>query len=121
MTTTDPIPDKLNITQDDVVKVIKRIIKVDGLEAAREAFRQMNWFFSGLPGWAETTDAAYDIFATARRKEHQEQLAARLEEQRASAPNIVMLNNNESTGVGKVDQLNGFIENGAEVTHNKHN
>ena len=121
MTTTDPIPDKLNITQDDVVKVIKRIIKVDGLEVAREAFRQMNWFFSGLPGWAETTEDVYDIFATARRKEHQEQHAARLEEQRASAPNIVMLNNNESTGVGKVDQLNGFIENGAEVTHNKHN
>ena len=35
MTTTDPIPDKLNITQDDVVRVIRRMIKVDGLEAAR--------------------------------------------------------------------------------------
>lgn len=42
MTTTDPIPDKLNITQDDVVRVIRRMIKVDGLEAARGAFRQMN-------------------------------------------------------------------------------
>jgi hypothetical protein len=29
MTTTDPIPDKLNITQDDVVRVIRRMIKVD--------------------------------------------------------------------------------------------
>jgi hypothetical protein len=28
MTTTDPIPDKLNITQDDVVKVIKRISRL---------------------------------------------------------------------------------------------
>lgn len=121
MTTTDPIPDKLNITQDDVVRVIRRMIKVDGLEAARGAFRQMNEFFSGLPGWADTTDAVYDIFAQARRKEHQELHAERLEEQRAAAPNIVMLNNNESTGISKVDQLNGFIENGAEVIHNKHN
>ena len=46
MTTTDPIPDKLNITQDDVVRVIRRMIKVDGLEAARRAFRQMNEFFT---------------------------------------------------------------------------
>ena len=121
MMTPDPIPDKLNITQENVVGVIKRIIKVDGLEAARAAFRQMNEFFSGLPGWAETTDDVYNIFAEARRKEHQEQHAARLEEQRAAAPSIVMLNSNESTGIGKVDQLNGLIENGAEVTHNKKN
>ena len=36
----------LNITQNDVMEVIRRIIVVDGLDAARAAFKQMNEYFS---------------------------------------------------------------------------
>ena len=57
MTTGTPITSNLNITQDEVVRIVRRIINVDGLEEARAAFKQMNEFFSGLKGWAETTDA----------------------------------------------------------------
>lgn len=54
MTTGTPITSTLNITQDDVMGIVRRIIKVDGLEAARAAFKQMNEYFSCLKGWAET-------------------------------------------------------------------
>ena len=59
MTTQTTNNNTLNITQIDVMRIIMRIINVDGLEAARAAFKQMNDFFSGMKGWAETTDAVY--------------------------------------------------------------
>jgi hypothetical protein len=124
MMTPAPLSGKLNITQENVVRVIRRIISIDGLAAAKDAFRQMNYFFSGLEGWAETTDAVYSLFAETHRQEQIEQHAEKLELQRAAAPNIVMLNHNknlsESTGIGKVNQLNGLVEDGAEVTYTKH-
>lgn len=124
MMTPAPISGKLNITQEHVVRIIMRIINVDGLSAAKEAFRQMNYYFSGLEGWAETTDAVYDLFAKVRRQEHLEEHAEKLEQQQAGAPNILMFNQNrsksESAGIGKVDQLNGLVDSGAEVSYTKH-
>ena len=73
MTTQTTNNNTLNITQTDVMMIITRIIKVDGLEAARAAFKQMNDFFSGMKGWAETTDAVYDLFAEKRKEEKQQQ------------------------------------------------
>ena len=112
---------KLKITQEDVVKVVMRIIDVKGLDAANAAFGQLNDCFSTKKGWAETADEVYDLLADKRKEEKLELREEKLETQRAGAANIVMMNKNDSTGIGKVDQVNGVIEDGAEVTHTKHN
>ena len=112
---------KLKITQEDVVRVIMRIIDINGLDAAKTAFGQMNDYFSTKKGWAETADEVYDLLAGKRKEEKRELREEKLETQRAGAANIVMMNKNDLTGIGKVDQVNGVIEDGAEVTHTKHN
>ena len=123
MKTYDTIPGKLNITQDDVVRVVRRIIKVDGLDVAKAAFRQMNEFFSGQEGWAETTEAVYDLIAEVRRREHLEQHAEQLEQRRAGAPSLLLLNSAEANGYKDsrtiADQMNMGIEAGAEIIHTK--
>ena len=101
MTTQTTNNNTLNITQIDVMRVITRIIKVDGLEAARAAFKQMNDFFSGMKGWAETTDAVYDFFAEKRKEEKQQQRKEKLEELRTAAPNIHLQNNSTSMSDAK--------------------
>lgn len=101
MTTQTTNNNTLNITQIDVMRVITRIIKVDGLEAARAAFKQMNDFFSGMKGWAETTDAVYDFFAEKRKEEKQQQREEKLEELRTAAPNIHLQNNSTSMSDAK--------------------
>ena len=101
MTTQTTNINTLNITQIDVMRVITRIIKVDGLEAARAAFKQMNDYFSGLKGWAETTDAVYDLFAEKRKEEKQQQREEKLEELRTAAPNIHLQNNSTSMSDAK--------------------
>ena len=112
---------KLKITQEDVVKVVMRIIDVKGLDAANAAFGQLNDCFSTKKGWAETADEVYDLLAGKRKEEKLELREEELETQRAGAANIVMMNKNDLTGIGKVDQVNGVIEDGADVTHTKHN
>ena len=91
----------LNITKDDVMGVIKRIIVVDGLDAARAAFKQMNEFFSGMKGWPETTEAVYSLFAEKREEEKQKLREEKLEEQRAGAPNILVQSNATSASEAK--------------------
>ncbi len=130
------LPATLNITTADVLGVLNRIIDVDGLDAARVAFKQMNEFFSGMWGWAETTNEVYALFAAVRRREHKEQFEKELAKERAGAASFVWLNQNknlnqnqnqnenlnlsEAIGIRNVDQLNGVIEEGAEVSHTKH-
>lgn len=109
MTTGTPITSTLNITQDDVVKIIRRIIDVDGLEAARAAFKQMNEFFSVMEGWAETADAVYDLFAEQRKAEQQRLRKEKLEEQRAAAPLFVVSSQStsdaKSIGSAEIDKM----------------
>lgn len=81
----------LCITHDDVMRIISRIIKVDGLEAARAAFKQMNELFSGIIGWAEVTEEVYTLFANKRKEEKQRAREEKLEELRIAAPNIVVM------------------------------
>ena len=88
----------LVITHEDVMRVVKRIIVVDGLEAARVAFKQMNEYFSGIKGWAETTEAVYGLFAEKRKEEKQQLREEKLEEQRAAASSVLVLNKNDLTG-----------------------
>ena len=105
MTTQTTNNNTLNITQTDVMMIITRIIKVDGLEAARAAFKQMNDFFSGMKGWAETTDAVYDLFAEKRKEERQQLREEKLEEQRAAASQLFVLNqaSSDANNIGKAD------------------
>ena len=105
MTTGTPITSTLNITQDDVVRIVRRIIDVDGLEEARAAFKQMNEFFSGMEGWTETTDAVYDLLAEHREAEQQRLRKEKLEEQRAGAPLFVV---SEKTMTSNMNEDDGF-------------
>ena len=95
----------LNITQNDVMEVIRRIIVVDGLDAARAAFKQMNEYFSGLRGWAQTTEAVYALIADKRKEEKQQQIQEQLEMQRAAAPNLVVMSHSTSDArnIGKTE------------------
>ena len=99
----------LNITKDDVMRIIRRVCNVDGLDAARAAFKQMNEFFSGLKGWAETTDAVYDFFAEKRKEEKQQSREEKLAEQRAAASQFVVLNkavsDAKTIGKAEIDQM----------------
>ena len=83
---------KLKITQEDVVRVIMRIIDINGLDAAKTAFGQMNDYFSTKKGWAETADEVYGLLADKRKEEKQELREEKLETQRAGAANIIMMN-----------------------------
>lgn len=109
MTTGTTITSTLNITQNDVMGIVKRIIDVDGLEAARAAFKQMNEYFSGLKGWAETTDVVYALFAAQRETEQQKLRKEKLEERRAGAPLIVASSQSTSDakniGSAKIDKM----------------
>ena len=109
MTTGTPITSTLNITQDDVVRIVRRIIDVDGLEEARAAFKQMNEFFSVMEGWTETADAVYDLFAEQRKAEQQRLRKEKLEEQRAAAPLLVVSSQStsdaKSIGSAEIDKM----------------
>lgn len=105
MPTDDTYNNTLNITQFDVMGVIERIIDVDGLEAARAAFKQMNEYFSGMKGWAETTTAVYGLFAEKRKEEKLQKREEKLEEQRAAASRFVVVSqaNNDAKNIGTAD------------------
>ena len=89
--------------------IVRRIIDVDGLEAARAAFKQMNEFFSGMEGWTETTDAVYDLLAEHREAEQQRLRKEKLEEQRAGAPLFVVSSQStsdaKSIGSAEIDKM----------------
>ena len=105
MTTQTTNINTLNITQIDVMRIIMRIINVDGLEAARAAFKQMNDFFSGMKGWAETTEAVYDFFAEKRKEEKQQLREEKLEEQRAAASKLYVISKatSDAKTIGKAE------------------
>ena len=100
---------KLKITQDRVVATICRIIDTKGLEVAQESFEQMNAFFSTEKGWAETADEVYAIFADKRKEEKQKLREEKLEEQRAAASRLFVLNKATSDaknfGKAEIDKM----------------
>ena len=108
-------PAKLNITTADVLGVLNRIIEVEGLEAARVAFKQMNEFFSGMWGWVETTNAVYALFAAVRRKEHkeqfEEQLAAELDKVQSVNTRIQKLSWQEELALANIDCMKEEVVN----------
>ena len=138
MTTSAPNIKQANgpllITQDRVVEIVSFAIKTDGLERAKLLFDMLNTYFSTEPGWPETAMEVRLLFADMREQEEKEKKAEReaerrLAEQKAVTPAVVVVNKNlnqsqslsEAIGIRKVDQLNGVIEEGAEVIYAKHN
>jgi hypothetical protein len=136
MTTSAPNIKQANgpllITQDRVVEIVRFAIKTDGLERAKLLFDMLNTYFSTEPGWPETAMEVRLLFADMREQEEKEKKAEReaerrLAEQKAVTPAVVVVNKNEanaeknSTLLNYVDQLNGVIEEGAEVIYAKHN
>ena len=116
-----PKRSKLKITTEDVVRIVKCRYELLGLEKARDEFDRMNSFFSTEKGWAETAKVIYQFFAEKRREEDKKAREEKLEQQRASASQFVVLNQANSTGIAKVEQVNGVVEEGAEVVHTKRN
>ena len=100
---------KLKITQERVASIILRIIDTKGLEVAQDSFEQMNAFFSTEKGWAETADEVYAIFAYKRKEEKQKLREEKLEEQRAAASNLFVLNKATSDaknfGKAEIDKM----------------
>ena len=78
MQTLGPSSQPLNITQADVMQILIDLIDVEGLEAARQAFKNMNDYFSVLAGWSDTKKAVHALFAETRRKEQREKFAEQL-------------------------------------------
>lgn len=103
MTTKPPKPKprrgKLKITQERVVEVILRIIETEGLEEARAQFKLLNNLFSTERGWSETAAEIHLIFAEVQQRLRKEQLEMELAKQRAGAPSIIMMSQNEANGV----------------------
>ena len=69
----------------------------------------MNAFFSTEKGWAETADEVYTIFAYKRKEEKQKLREEKLEEQRAAASNLFVLNKATSDaknfGKAEIDKM----------------
>lgn len=114
---------KLKITQEDVVGIIEHIIEFDGLEAARKEYEHMCVLFATFPGWPETAAEILQLIAEKRKLQQEEQLQQDTE--RESTPFVYISNSNEVGRVGRtvniphMDQLNGFVEKGANVSHTK--
>ena len=136
MTTSAPNIKQANgpllITQDRVVEIVRFAIKTDGLERAKLLFDMLNTYFSTEPGWPETAMEVRLLFAEEKEekeKKAEREAERRLAEQKAVTPAVVVVNKNlnqsqslsEAIGIRKVDQLNGVIEEGAEVIYAKHN
>ena len=105
MTTPNPNTNSLNITKDDVIDIITCIIDVDGLEEAKSVFKQLNAVFSTLPGWKETAAEIYRLFADKRKEEKQQMREEKLEELRAAASQLFVLNqaSSDANNIGKAD------------------
>lgn len=114
MQTSDPTynslsPGTLNITQSDVLEIINRIYEVEGLAAAREAFKQLNSYFSCIKGWSETTIVIQKFLAEKRKEEQEQTRKYKLEEQRAAAPQIHVVSlsssdaSNNSSNIDQAD------------------
>ena len=117
---------KLKITHEGVVEIIRCAIETDGVEKAAAFFDLMNKYCSIADGWSEAAKEIRGIIADAKKQLRQEKLAEELALRKAGAPNIILMNQNEANGSKDsrkllyAEQLNGLVEEGAEVIHTKY-
>ena len=117
---------KLKITHEGVVDSINYAIETDGVDNAEAFFGQMNKYCSIVDGWPDVAREIRGIIAEAKKQKRQEELAEALALKKAGAPNIFMMNQNEANASKDsrkqlfVEQLNGLVEEGAEVNHTKY-
>ena len=62
----------LMITSEVVIDIVKRDIKVSGLEEAIRNFKPMRGYFATVMGWAETVKQVDDLFSEARTSQEKE-------------------------------------------------
>ena len=116
---------KLKITHDGVVDIIRYAIETDGVNKAEAFYDQMNKYCSIADGWSDAAKEIRGIIADAKKQLRQEQLAEELALRKAGAPNIILMNQNEANGskdsrkVLYAEQVNGLVEEGAEIIHTK--
>lgn len=122
---------KLKITQDDVIRIVGRIMKAKGITVADSVFEMLNGCFSTQQGWPETAEAVYLMFdeerdrlARMEQAQQQRKHAEDMEMARAGAAIIVQNTLQSNEAVAKkdarqyVDQWNNIVENGAQVGYN---
>ena len=99
-------------------KKFRREVKLYGLKEAQERWRVVCDYMQDEDWWpAVVREIEGTVDKIIEEKENNEQ--AERERQQESKPMFVI--NNESNGTKHVDQLNGVVEPGAEVTHTKQN
>ena len=86
---------KLRITQEVVIGVKERIEAV-GLERATSEFDCMTLIMGTTPGWAETAQAVYTVFAEQRRMEEEKKQELALEVAQLQATRHITMQNTQS-------------------------
>jgi hypothetical protein len=86
---------ELRITQENVIIILNRIIDRDGVEKGIEALKDMNDWFCGEEGWAETSMKAQDLIVSRRKLEQQKELQQRVEIARAFASGGINMQNSQ--------------------------
>lgn len=124
---------KLKITLEGMVSIIQHIIDFDGLEAAREEYKHMCVTYATFPGWTDTAVEIMKLLSKERKRQQKQEQANRrqqhteeMEMARAAAPKYIQsisndasIDKNTSNFTYDIDQLNGFVEAGAEIVHTK--
>lgn len=116
-----PVPSSADATapvSERCCKTFKRDIKLYGLVEAMKRWRVVCDYMQVMDWWPDVAGKVEDtIDKILEEQENQQQV----ERERQQESNPMFIINNESNGNKQVDQINGVIESGAEVTHTKHN
>lgn len=117
-----PIPasspaDAIAPVSERCCKEFKREVKLYGLAEAMKRWRVVCDYMQVMDWWSDVAGKVEGVIDKILEEQENQQKAER-ESQYDSNP--VFIINNEN-GNKQVDQLNGVVEPGAEVTHTKHN
>lgn len=105
----------LNITADDFVKVINRCILYDGFGAARKEYAHLCELFAATPGFDE---AATAMQKSLDKEQHRLTALERKKNKKKKEKNANALHQSFYM-TPNIEQLNGYVERGAEINHNK--
>ena len=99
-------------------KKIRREINIYGIEQALARWRVVCDYMQTEDWWHVVAAKVEDTIDVVIQEMKAVQQADREREKEAKSSVLVI---NKTTGIEKVDQLNGVVEKEAEVTHTKHN
>lgn len=64
---------ELNITKEGVISIIRQVIELDGLEAAKAEYKRMCVLYATFPGWSEAAAELVSLLKEVRRQQEAEQ------------------------------------------------